>query len=644
MDKNKIQSLPDKSGVYIYKNSSGTVIYIGKAKSLKHRVSSYFTGLKKDVKTQILSSQVSDMDFIVTKNELEAFLLENSLIKEHNPRYNILLKDDKSYPYIQITEGEKYPGVYITRTLKTSARKDTSAFEEKTKNRKRQIPPTPNASRENRAIEQSRIDSTKTMPYPGAKGVEKYYGPYYALEAKRVVQAIYSIFKIRQCTYEFEKKPLKRPCIYYDTGVCSAPCVRFISEEEYNASVKDVQKFLRGAYKATVSLLESRMNEYSKKHQYEKAAAERDAIAAVKGIMAEQKVVDADERDIDVLDFVSEGGYFYVCVLNVRGGRLINKRMDKSEAAGDAEEQFENYFFQYYSREVYEPDEIIVPEQSVSDEVAGHVLSGKKSALKFSKAGRLLLMARENINEKIKQEQKQREAEAKREKEYEAAAKQLKEALGLPEKPEYIDCLDISHLHGENTVASAVVFRNGSPDKNLYRRYRIRTVKFIDDFESMREAVKRRYSRMMKEDLPMPGLVLIDGGIGQVNAAKEALDLVGIEVPVAGLAKREELVFLPGKNEGLVLPKEARFALMRARDEAHRFAVSYQFLLANKKMKETVFENIPGIGEKTMREIYRTFKDTQDLVDSVEANDERAGFLNKKQKEQILKKLINDKG
>lgn len=622
MDKNKIQSLPGKPGVYIYKNLSGVIIYIGKAKSLKHRVSSYFTGSKKDVKTNILSSQVADMDFIVTKNEIEAFLLENSLIKEHKPRYNILLKDDKSYPYIQITEGEKYPGVYITRTVKTGKSKETRVFEGKINKSKKKIPP---------------------PPLSGAKGVakEKYYGPYYALEAKRVVQAIYSIFKIRQCTYEFEKKPLKRPCIYYDTGVCSAPCVRFISEEEYNASVKDVQKFLRGAYKATVSLLESRMNEYSQKHQYEKAAAERDAIAAVKGIMAEQKVVDADERDIDVLDFVSEGGYFYACVLNVRGGRLINKRMDRSEAAGDAEEQFENYFFQYYSRAVYEPDEIIVPEQSVSDEVARHVLSGKKSALKFSKAGRLLLMARENINEKIKQEQKQREAEAKREKEYEAAAKQLKEALGLPSKPEYIDCLDISHLHGENTVASAVVFRNGSPDKNLYRRYRIRTVKFIDDFESMREAVKRRYSRMMKENLPMPGLVLIDGGIGQVNAAKEALDLVGVDLPVAGLAKREELIFLPGKNEGLVLPKEARFALMRAREEAHRFAVSYQFLLANKKMKETVFEKIPGIGEKTMREIYREFKDTQDLVDSVKAGDERAGFLNKKQKEQILTHLGN---
>lgn len=589
MDKNKIQSLPEKPGVYIYKNSSGTVIYIGKAKSLKHRVSSYFTGAKKDVKTQILSSQVSDMDFIVTKNEIEAFLLENSLIKQHKPRYNILLKDDKSYPYIQLTANEKYPGVYVTRSLK-----DKNSV---------------------------------------------YYGPYYALEAKRVVQAIYSIFKIRQCTLEFEKKPLKRPCIYYDTGACSAPCVRFISEEAYYASVKEVQKFLRGAYKATVAELEKRMNEYSEKHRYEKAAVQRDAIAAVKEIMAEQKVVDADERDIDIMDYASEGGNFYVCVLNVRGGRLINKRMDKSEAAGDSQEQFENYFFQYYSRAVYEPDEIIMPEGAVSSEVAAHVLSGKKPAIKYSKAGRLLLMARENIYEKIKQEQKQRDAEAKREKEYETAAEQLKEALGLPSRPEYIDCLDISHLHGENTVASAVVFRNGSPDKNLYRRYKIRTVKFIDDFESMREAVKRRYSRMMKEGLPMPGLILIDGGIGQVNAAKEALDLVGVEVPVAGLAKREELVFLPGKNEGIVLPKEARFSLMRARDEAHRFAVSYQFLLANKKMKETVFESIPGIGEKTMREIYRTFKDIQDLVKAVKTEDERAGFLNKKQKERILSNL-----
>ena len=267
MDKNKIQSLPEKPGVYIYKNSSGVIIYIGKAKSLKHRVSSYFTGSKKDIKTNILASQVADLDFIVTKNEIEAFLLENSLIKEHKPRYNILLKDDKSYPYIMVTEGEKYPGVYITRNIRTKTIKANSP-----------CPPL-----------EKRVNKTT------------YYGPYYALEAKRVVQAIYSIFKIRQCTYEFEKKPLKRPCIYYDTGVCSAPCVRFISDEEYMETVKEVKKFLAGAYKSTVNLLEKRMADYAEKKLYEKAAAERDAIAAVREIMAEQKVVDVKERDIDVM-------------------------------------------------------------------------------------------------------------------------------------------------------------------------------------------------------------------------------------------------------------------------------------------------------------------------------------------------------
>lgn len=594
MDKNKIASLPEKPGVYVYKDSSGTVLYIGKAKSIKHRVSSYFTGSKKDLKTGILAPQVSDVDFIVTKNEIEAFLLENSLIKEHKPRYNILLKDDKSYPYIQLTAGQKYPGVYVTRSLK------------------------------------------------GKNSV--YYGPYYALEAKRVVQAIYSIFKIRQCTYDFERKPLKRPCIYYDTGVCSAPCVRIISDDDYDASVKEARKFLKGAYKPVVKVLEDRMNEYSKKQQYEKAAVERDAIAAVREIMAEQKVVDADERDVDVMAFEAEGGCFYVCVLNIRGGRLINKRIEKTESAGNAQGQFENYFFQYYSRAVYEPDEIIVPEGSVSGEAAEYVLAGKKTAIKYSKAGGLLLMARENINEKIKQEKKQGETAAKREKEHETAAVQLKEHLGLPAKPDCIDCLDISHLHGENTVASAVVFKNGLPDKKNYRRYKIRTAKFADDFESMREVVKRRYSRVLKEGGEMPELILVDGGIGQANAAKEALDLVGVEIPVAGLAKKKELVFLPGKNEGIELPKEARFALMRVRDEAHRFAVSYQFLLSDKKMKETVFENIPGIGEKTMRKIYRTFKDLQDLVEAVATGDERGDFLTAYQKKAILEKFKPKEG
>ncbi|HDQ26068.1 MAG TPA: excinuclease ABC subunit UvrC, partial [bacterium] len=574
---------------YIFKNSSGTVIYIGKAKSIKKRAGSYFSNTKKDIKTNVLSSLVADIDFIVTKNELEAFLLENSLIKEHKPRYNIMLKDDKSYPYIQVTAGEKYPGVYVTRSLKDK------------------------------------------------KSV--YYGPYYALDAKRVVQAIYSIFRVRQCTYGFDSRPLKRPCIYYDTAMCSAPCVRFITDRAYFESVDEVRRFLRGEYKSAVRHLEKEMRVYSAKKQYEKAARARDAIAAVKSIMEEQKVVDSRGKDLDIIDFAATEGVLYVCVLNIRSGRLINKRMEKFNEAAEGGRQFENFFYQYYTRNIDEPGEIILPAGSIDRAAAAHVLGGKKTKITFSKAGRLLLMARENIRERIKADKKQVLELEKRAEEYRSAALMLKKRFNLAAPPQVIDGIDISHLHGEHTAASAVVFKNGLPDKNLYRRYKIRSVKNIDDYESIREAVKRRYGRMLKEDIKFPDLILIDGGIGQVNGAKEALELTGLDIPVIGLAKREELVFVPGENRGIELEAPAKHLLMRIRDEAHRFAVSYQFLLANRKLIKTVFDGIDFIGEKTKQMIYDTFRDTDSLLNALENNDERAAFLNNRQKESLIKAL-----
>jgi excinuclease ABC subunit C len=589
MEKTKINSLPEKPGVYIYKDSAGAIIYIGKAKSLKNRVRSYFQAGKKDLKTGYLVPKIADLDYIVTRTEMEAFLLEASLVKQHKPHYNILLKDDKSYPFIKVTK-EKYPGVYLTR-----ATKDKDAV---------------------------------------------YYGPYFTDDAKKVLQLIYRAFKVRQCAYKFDEKPLKRPCIYYDMGLSSAPCVRLIPDEAYAQSVRDVKSFLNGNYKKMLENLRLQMDELSAGQKYEKAAEARDAMRAVLGIMREQKVVDAEDRNFDAIDCVYRDGIYYFCVLSVRSGRLINKKIDVFTEIAEQEGAFELYLAQYYSRGISYPAEVIVQDGSVDPVITAEIFKDKGIAPVFKKRDSLLKMARENIEERIKQLARIKEQKERSKEKISVQIKDLQENLGMKKPPIVIDAMDISHHHGENTVASCVVFRGGEPDKNLYRRYKIRTVKKIDDFDSMREVVMRRYGRMLKEGGKFPDLILVDGGIGQVNAAKEALDMVGVEnIEIIGLAKREEQVYKPGKNKPVPLTGQARFLLMRARDEAHRFALSYQTLLANKKMKKTLFDDIPFIGEKARYEIYNSFEDKDDLLKAVKENNDRVKFLNKRQKEAIIKAL-----
>ncbi|HRU38777.1 MAG TPA: excinuclease ABC subunit UvrC [Candidatus Goldiibacteriota bacterium] len=589
MDKIKLDNLPEKPGVYIYKDASGKIIYIGKAKSLKNRVRSYFNAGKKDIKTEKLVPKIADLDYIVTRTEIEAFLLEASLVKQHKPYYNILLKDDKSFPFIKIT-AEKYPGVYLTRQ-----------------------------TREKNAV---------------------YFGPYFANDAKKVLKLIYRAFKVRQCLYKFDEKPLKRPCIYYDTGFCSAPCTRLVSEEAYNSSIKEVRSFLNGNYKKILENLKVEMDLFSEKRLYENAAEARDAIKAVEGIMTEQKVVDSEDKNMDAVNYVYRDSSYYFCVLSIRSGRLISRKIDVFSDTAEQEGAFELYLSQYYGRAISYPAEIILPAEKTDAAVAAEIFreKGVKTALK--KRDNLLKMALLNIDERIRQVEAVKERMRKAGEKYAEQIRLLQENLNMRKPPSVIDCIDISHLHGENTVASCVVFRDAEPDRQGYRRYRIKTVKKIDDFDSVREVVMRRYGRMLKEEAEFPDLILIDGGIGQVNAAKEALDMVGVEdAELIGLAKREEQAYKPGKNRPVPLSAGARHLLMRVRDEAHRFALSYQTLLANKKMKESVFDGISFLGEKTIYRIYSEFGDTAELLAAIEENSERADFLSKRQKENIIKKL-----
>ncbi|MBP7792887.1 MAG: excinuclease ABC subunit UvrC [Candidatus Goldbacteria bacterium] len=588
--KQKLNALSDNPGIYIFKDKDDKIIYIGKAKNLKKRVMSYFRKTGKDLKTSKLTGNIRDFDYIITNNEMEAFLLEGTLIKQHQPHYNVLLKDDKTFPFIKITTGEQFPGVYFTRNTK-----------------------------EKKAV---------------------YYGPYIAEDAKIVLELIYKIFKVRQCNYNFEKKQLTRPCVFYDMHICTAPCAGLISGDNYQNSIKEVKKFLNGNYKGIIEKLQEDMRNFSLGKQYEKAAEIRDQIKAVEDVMQKQAVVLSENMNVDVIDFVRQDLNAYFCVLNVRSGRLVSRRMDVFNDVINEEDVFETYLMQYYNRNISYPDEIILRDGLSSPEIMESFFYRKKINLTFKKKDKLLDLARENILQKIRYDMGEAEKQKIRERTSQKQLDGIKKVLGLDKTPEMIDAIDVSHFSGDNIVASCVVFKNGEPEKKLYRRYKIKGTVKIDDYAAIKEVVMRRYGRMLKENAKFPDMVLIDGGIGQVNAAKQGLNMIGVEnLHIIGLAKKKEEVFLPGKSKPIDVPADSRLILQKIRDEAHRFAVSFQTLLANKKLKKMTFDDIPFIGEKTRYNIYSQFKNSDELINAIETNDKRADFLTNKQKKEILNRL-----
>ncbi len=584
----KIKKLPDAPGVYLLKNKTGDIIYIGKAKVLKNRVKSYFQKSKKDLKTEIMSEQISDFDYIITKNEFEAFLLENTLIKQHKPKYNILLKDDKSFPYIKLTIKDKYPGLYLVRETKSKS--------------------------------------------------SVYFGPYFAGDAKKFLEIIYKIFKIRQCKIDL-KKPLSRPCIYYNTGVCSAPCVRFISDSAYNAAVENVIKFLRGSYKETVEILKNKMNKYAEEQQYEKAAQMRDYIKVIENIMNEQRVVLNQEKDVDVINYLFSDNRYYFCVLKIRSGRLINKEIIVFKDLPENESPVEIFLMQYYARNIDIPEEILLPDKSISPFIT-KFFGKEKIKVVYKKRNTLLDIAMQNILDRERQEKETQNKELK----FKKQVIELQKSLNLTKSPEIIDGIDISHSGGLNTVGSCVVFKNGIQDKRLYRRYKIKEARLSDDYSAIKEVVQRRYSKIKNENSKLPDLILIDGGSGQVNIAKEELKKLNLEITVIGLAKNEERVYMPYNNEPVLITDDALLLLKRVRDEAHRFALSYQTKITMKKFKKSILDDLPFIGEKTRYKIYNEFKNLEELLDAIKDNRKEISFLTKKQKNillEILKKKEN---
>ncbi len=574
-------ALPQAPGVYQFLNAAGETIYVGKAKSLRHRVRSYFLeGKAEDAKTDTLLRDAVEVHYILVDNEKEALALENNLIKRIKPRYNILLRDDKTYPYIKLTAGEKYPRVYVTRRLK----KDGSI----------------------------------------------YYGPYFPAHlAHRLVNFIHRCFLVPSCTVDLTRAH-PRPCLQYHIHRCLGPCVTGLTtDERFAEAVRDVRLFLEGRHGDLLKSLRRRMQEASDQQRFEQAAAYRDLAATVEDLDQRQKMAAAEGGDIDIFGFYREGALAAVNLFHLRNGRIVDRReffwenLPADDASFSASQFFASLLKQIYLDQDFIPSAVHVPADFDDRELLAEVLSEKKGRrveIHTPQRGpkrALLELVEKNARHSFDQRFRVLKPSSK------AVAEALQEALTLPETPRRIECFDISHVQGSDTVASMVVWAEGKMRKGEYRKFIIRTVEGNDDFASMREVVGRRYRRLQEEQKPLPGLVLVDGGLGQLHAAAAALEECGIiNQPLAAIAKKEEVIYVLGQEEEpVVLDRHSPILHLAqmVRDEAHRCAVTFHRQRRQSRRLTTELLGIPGVGEKTARKLLQEFGSLQGLREVSEA-------------------------
>jgi excinuclease ABC subunit C len=610
----KIRSIPASPGVYLYKNAAGEVIYVGKAKSLRHRVSSYFhEGRVADAKTGTLVREAVDVDYIVVANNKEALALENHLIKQKQPRFNILLRDDKTYPYVKLTLADRYPRVYVTRRL----RKDGSI----------------------------------------------YYGPYFPANlAYRIVDLIHRDFLVPSCNVDLNRSH-PRPCLQYYIGRCLGPCVEGLTTPEiYQEAVRDVKLFLEGRQSDLTKSLRERMAKAAEGQEFERAAKYRDLISTVEQLQEKQRIAAVEGDDADVFGYHYENGMLAVNLFHMRGGRVLDRReffwedLPEFEAEGESiadmpsehqtakvesiygspspagteqhlhtsdfrpGEFFSSLLKQLYIGQPYVPRNIYVPvefeDREMLEELLSEELSNKGSRARVhilvplrGEKRSLLDLAANNAKQLYDQRFRVLKPNAR------AIQEALQDALALPELPRRIECFDISHIQGAETVASMVVWEDGRMKKSDYRKFIIRTVEGVDDFASMREVVSRRYKRIVDEKKEMPSLILIDGGLGQLHAAAEALaSLQVINQPLASIAKREEIIYVCGQeNDPIALDHHnpVLHLVQLIRDEAHRFAVTFHRKRRQMRDRSTELLEIPGVGERTTRRLLQHFGSLQ---------------------------------
>ena len=605
----KVANLPAQPGVYLFQDAAGKILYVGKALSLRSRVRSYFLESSwQDAKTGSLVREVADLEYIVVDNEKEALALENNLIKQHKPKFNILLRDDKTYPYIRYTAFEKFPRVYVTRRL--------------------------------------------------TKDGSTYFGPYFpASLAYRLVHLIHKHFLVPSCTVDLDRRH-PRPCLQYYIRRCLGPCAALVTDERYAEAARDVRLFLEGRRNDLSRSLKERMGRASEDQRYEEAAGYRDLLRTLAEMEERQKIAAAEGDDTDVLAWYAEPPQVAVNLFHLRGGRVVDRRdfywedLEKFDPA----EFLPSLLKQLYLDSAYLPRYIHVPVdfeerpllEEVLTETAGHRVEilnpqrGQKHAF--------LELVEKNAAHSFTLRFRVLKPTSK------AIAEALESALGLPEPPKRIECFDISHIQGSDTVASMVVWEDGRMKKSDYRKFIIRGDTMPegpeksagilrDDFASMHETVERRYRRLRDENKPMPSLILIDGGIGQLHAAAQALEkLEIINQPMASIAKKEEILYVLGREDDPVIldrHSPVLHLIQQIRDETHRFAVTFHRQRRSSGRLRTALVEIPGVGDRTAQKLLRRFGSVARLRQlSVE---ELAGELPRRQAQRVFDALRDEK-
>jgi excinuclease ABC subunit C len=576
----QLKTLPRKPGIYMMRDANGKVIYVGKAISLRSRVRSYFhASAWENPKVRALVSEVADLEFIVTDSELEALIFEANLIKEHRPRYNVRLKDDKRYPYIKITWAEPFPKVFITRRMEQDG--------------------------------------------------SRYFGPFTSsLAVHQTLDLLRRSFPYLTCNREITGRD-PRPCLYYDIKLCLGPCIGAATQEEYRAMIKSLARFLEGRSEEVVADLQARMLTASDALDFERAALLRDQLQAVQRVVERQKIVSTSGADQDVVAFARENGDACVQVFFIRGGKLLGREYFVLEGAQDEDEHevMAAFLKQFYEEAAYVPPEVLLPQRIEEALIIEQWLKQKRGdsvTLSVPRRGQkreLVALAAQNAAETLASLRAQWQADTHKQ---EQALAEIQEALNLPQPPARIECYDISTLQGAETVGSMVVFEHGVPRKSDYRRFVVRNVEGQNDYASMCEVLERRFrrwqtatsdkvlgSRDVKGWAQLPDLLIVDGGKGQLGVAVEVLqtfDLLG-QIPVAGLAKEREEIFLPGKPAPVLLPPRSQglFLVQRVRDEAHRFAITHHQMRRRKAGVASQLDSVPGVGPARRKALLKAF-------------------------------------
>ena len=633
---------PQSSGVYLWHNSEDTVIYVGKAKNLKNRLSSYFSG-QRTLKTKLLVAHAKWIEYITTRNEYEALILENNLIKKYSPRYNINLKDGKSYPVLRITN-EAFPKIFKTRRILQDG-------------------------------------STYFGPFPDVGALDSF------------IESILKLYPLRHC---HTLRDRDTPCLYYHMKQCKAPCCKKISQQEYNIYIEEIKGLLGGKDDGKtgasgdsddkendgLAKMTAEMKAAAKDLNFEKAARLRDGIKALM-VLKNQNIVETfDSDDRDYLAYSSEGELVSFTILKIRKGKLLGRENYRAESLNDDEDLVGEFMACYYEDPLTIPPNIFIPETNqaglivkwlqedmkcncqltivtpgmkVKDLEAQNAGGGGTSLPAGNFAGEGAEISHQPINPRhfsistaprdiaaiqmARQNAKEDIIRRLRDRGDMPAMKELKEALGLDVLPVRIEGFDIAHIGGKWPVASLISFYNGNPDKKNYRYFRLKTTDgLIDDFASMKEAVSRRYTRLLNEQADMPDLLVIDGGIGQVNAVEEVLNAIGVDIPIVGLAKRDEELYRPGNSVPITLPKrsDGLRLLQRVRDETHRFATSRNQNLRTKENTKSIFLELPGVGEKRALVLQREFTTLENLANAEESKIAQCLHIRAQEASQIL--------